>query len=152
MPQYRTHTTCNVFFLPLILGALVYFFHSPWPYLVVFGSSFLYGTYFMNPDMDMAGQIKLFSWKGLFTLPFRVYALFFHHRGISHRFLLGTLTRIIFLAGIIFLFLFLFHKVTFHTDTFVHFITVYKTPLIYLFLGLLTADTCHLLLDLVKSH
>jgi uncharacterized metal-binding protein len=106
----------------------------------------------MNPDMDMANQIKLFSWKGLLTLPFRFYALFFHHRGISHRFLLGTLTRILFILGIAFLFLYLFHKVTFHTDTFLHFITVYKTPLIYLFAGILAADSCHVTLDLITKR
>ena len=47
--------------------------------------------------MDLANKIKFRSWRGILTLPFRGYALFFRHRGISHSFLFGTLTRVLWL-------------------------------------------------------
>lgn len=59
--------------------------------------AFIYATFFAHPDLDLANQIKLFSFTGIFTLPFRIfYAPFIKHRSkISHSLLWGTPSRIL---------------------------------------------------------
>jgi uncharacterized metal-binding protein len=62
-----------------------------------FAGAFIYGSFFLHPDVDLARNIRLFSLKGLLTLPFRPYSYLFAHRGISHMPLIGTLTRVVWL-------------------------------------------------------
>ncbi|MDE3048256.1 MAG: DUF2227 family putative metal-binding protein, partial [Verrucomicrobiota bacterium] len=97
---------------------------------VSFVAAFLYGTFFLHPDLDIAYKIKLFSLKGLLTLPFRPYSYLFRHRGISHMPVVGTLTRVLWLS----LLLWLFCGLT-------------LPPLWFALAGLAVADLFHILLD-----
>ncbi len=102
MPSYRVHATLNLAIgLPLSLGALYY---TAVPYTTQeffsFVGAFLYGTFFLNPDLDLAYKTKLFSLRGFLTLPFRPYSRLFRHRGISHMPVIGTLTRVLWLAAL----------------------------------------------------
>ena len=109
MANYKTHTGFNLFFmLPALVGFGYYFFQPSEKALIVFTATFTYATLFMNPDLDLVHQIKLFSLRGFLTLPFRGYSKIFKHRGISHSFLLGSFTRIIWLSSILFLLSFIF--------------------------------------------
>ena len=74
---------------------MIYYFNSDIPEIIVASLVYIYSTLYFNPDMDIAHKYRLFSIKGLLTLPMRLfYAPFFKHRGISHT-LLGTFTRLI---------------------------------------------------------
>jgi len=100
MSGYKTHSKFNLFIaLPILLGAAFYFLHPPRNLMLTFAIVFSYSTLFMSPDMDLAYQIRLFSLRGLFSIPFRSYAQLFSHRGLSHNVLLGSVTRILWLAG-----------------------------------------------------
>jgi uncharacterized metal-binding protein len=101
MPNYRTHSVTNLFLiLPLAYTGAAYFFKPTQEEAATFIGCFTYATLFMSPDVDLAYQNKLFSLKGVLTLPFRLYALIFSHRGLSHMPIIGTLTRLIYLAAI----------------------------------------------------
>lgn len=136
MPSYKAHVTVNLSIgLPLVLAALKYTVPFEPTQLFAFSAAFLYGTLFLHPDMDLAYKIKLLSWKGLLTLPFRPYSLLFRHRGISHMPVIGTLTRVLWLWG---LFLILFGWVMPNW-----------VPLWFVLGGLASADLCHILLDIL---
>ncbi len=100
MPAYRTHVRFNLF---LALPLLCYGLSNNLSDAAFFGLGFTYSTFFLHPDMDLARQIKLFSIKGLLTLPFRPYSYLFHHRGISHWPIIGTLTRLLWAALLLWL-------------------------------------------------
>lgn len=136
MPNYKAHVAVNVAVgLPLVLAALKYTVSFTPTELFGFSAAFLYGTLFLHPDMDIAYKTKLLSWKGLLTLPFRPYSLLFRHRGISHMPVIGTLTRVLWLWGLLWLFF--------------GWITPDWVPLWFVLGGLATADLCHILLDIL---
>ncbi len=150
MAQYKTHTTFNVFIaFPLLLWGVSHFFKPSNNSLIFFSICFIYATFFMNPDMDLANKIKLFSIKGFLTLPFRGYSLIFKHRGISHWFIIGSITRIIWLSAFLYLILYLLDKPLLHKK---EFISILKTDyFLYGFFAIIIADFCHLILDF-KRH
>src|SRR3989304_2034863 len=110
MALYKKHVKFNIFFLPLILFFIFYIFKSSFLHLTIFSLTFIYSTLFMSPDLDLANQIKFFSIRGFFTLPFRFYSIFFRHRGLSHYPIIGSLTRILWLGGFIYLLFYLLNK------------------------------------------
>lgn len=149
MAQYKTHTTFNVFLaLPLILWGLNHYYKPSLTLYIIFSACFIYATLFMNPDMDIANKIKLFSLKGFLTLPFRGYSLIFRHRGMSHWFIIGSITRILWLSAFFYLILFIINKPIFNKK---EIFSLLKTSyFLYGFLGIVIADFCHLILDFKK--
>jgi len=150
MAQYKTHNIFNIFIaFPLILWGIFYFFKPSYNLLIIFSVCFIYATLFMNPDLDLVNKIKFFSIKGLLTLPFRGYSLIFRHRGVSHWFLLGTITRILWLSAFFYLILYLVDKPLLHKK---EFLSILKTDFFqYGFFAIVTADFCHLILDFKKK-
>ncbi len=138
MPGYRTHVKVNLSFgLPFALAILNYSTLSTPKGMICFTAAFIYGTFFLHPDMDLARNIRLFSWKGLLTLPFRPYSYLFRHRGISHIPVIGTLTRVLWLLGLFALFGWVYP----------HFTSSYTWFGIG---GLATADFFHVVLDRIR--
>lgn len=133
------------------MGALHWQLQPLRVHMVIFVITFIYGTLFMNPDMDLAYQIRLLSFRGLMTLPFRLYAAFFRHRGISHSLLWGTLTRIGWLALFFWGVSILFYKVTFPKETIFAAFIHHPKFWIYGFLGLFLADISHVVLDRMRK-
>ncbi len=100
MSNYKKHTQFNLLIaLPILLIAAHFTLHPSYDLLITFAAVFSYTTLFMSPDMDLAHQIRFFSIRGFFSLPFRSYSKLFSHRGLSHHLLLGSLTRIAWLIG-----------------------------------------------------
>ncbi len=148
MAQYKTHTRFNLILaLPILLGLTFYTLHPTRPFLVTFGIAFTYATLFMNPDLDLAHQIKLFSLRGVLSLPFRLYSRVFRHRGLSHHPLLGSLTRILWLALWALLTFYLINRAFPNHKSLIQFYLSYKPYIFYGFSGIFLADLCHLLLD-----
>jgi uncharacterized metal-binding protein len=149
MANYKTHTRFNLcLFLPLLVTIGHYLLKLSPRELTLFGASFAYGTLWLSPDMDVAYQIKLFSFRGLMTLPFRPYAYIFKHRGLSHIPVIGTLTRVIWLLLIALALLIFVYEIKPTPQDFVSFCLSYKMILSLAFGGILFADLGHLLLDL----
>jgi uncharacterized metal-binding protein len=149
MALYKTHVKFNIFFLPLILLFIFYFFKSNFLNLAIFSIAFIYSTFFMSPDLDLANQIKLFSIRGFFTLPFRFYSIFFKHRGISHNAFLGSLSRILWMGGFIYLIFYLLNKPIFSKKDL--FKALKSSYFLYALFGVILSDFCHLILDYNKK-
>jgi len=148
MSQYKEHSKFNIFIaLPILLVAAFYFLHPHRDLLLTFAATFTYSTLFMSPDMDLAYQIKLFSLRGLFSLPFRSYAQFFSHRGLSHNIIFGSLTRILWLAAWGLLVFFAIYKALPTKSSVLKFYKHNEPFILYALAGICFADWCHLLLD-----
>lgn len=152
MSQYKTHTKFNLLLaLPLLLAGLFYFIHPRREYAITFASTFVYSTLFMNPDMDLAHQIKLRSLRGVLSLPFRLYSRVFKHRGLSHSLVFGSLTRIVWLSAIALLIFYLTNQILPSKTSFVKFFHRYEPFILFGFFGVFIADLCHLLLDMKRK-
>jgi len=144
MPSYRTHVSINLFVgLPLSLAALKYGVLSTPKEIGYFSAAYIYGTFFLHPDLDLTHNIRLFSLKGLLTLPFRPYSRLFSHRGLSHVPLIGTLTRLLWLLGFFWLLFWALGWVVPKLD--------WNQPLVWFAIGgLAAADLLHVLLDQIN--
>jgi len=148
MPNYKTHNTANLFFfLPLYFFLLAVFFDVSGKQLFTFGSSFIYASLFLSPDVDLTHKVRLFSLRGVLTIPYRAYGLFFKHRGLSHHFLLGTASRIFWLAG----FFYLVFRI-FALKQPILFTKKDLNLIVFVTLGIFFADLSHLALDRVKQR
>lgn len=106
MPSGKTHIRIDVFFLTLLIGATVFFWDDLSRRLgndrliercAAFTVSYLFGTFLLSPDLDLKENASSKNW-GLFRLFWRPYSALFRHRGLSHTPVVGTLTRILYLA------------------------------------------------------
>ncbi len=149
MSNYKGHCSFNICVaLPVLVAAQFYFLH-PQPFLLyTFMGAFVYTTFFMSPDLDLVHNIKLRSLRGFFSIPFRAYSQLFKHRGISHSFFWGSLTRIAWLGGLGLLVFFLVYQTLPSEAYFKFYWKAYKPILLYGFAGICLADWSHLLLDL----
>lgn len=149
MAQYKTHTKFNLFFaMPCFSLIIFFFFTSDIRFLRIFVVAFAYATFFMNPDLDLAHQIKFLSIRGILTSPFRLYSKIFSHRGLSHSIVFGTLTRLSFLAVTALFCIWIYTQATPSLDSIWAFIYKYQTSLAYAFSGFFLADISHLALDI----
>ena len=150
--MYREHARFNLFIaLPILLGGMYYFLHPHLNFIITFASAFIYSTLFMNPDLDLANQIRLFSIRGILSLPFRSYSKFFCHRGLSHNLLLGSLTRIAWLLGWAILFFLIVYKTLPTKLSILKLYKHYQPFILYGLAGVCLADWGHLLLDMKES-
>lgn len=148
MARYKTHVTFNLL-LGYPLGAFVFYhyYSSSHPLFALFSSSFLLSTLFLNPDLDIANSIKLFSTRGLLTLPFRPYSYVFSHRGISHFPIIGTITRLGYIAliGLLIYSVFLGEIPSLESLGLLY--SQYRAVLFIAVIGFMYADLCHIILD-----
>lgn len=148
MPSYKKHVNFNCFLaLPASMAAIYFVWTPPTPLLIAFASAFCYSSCFMSPDLDLIHQIKVFSLRGLLTLPFRFYSKIFKHRGLSHSFLFGTATRVLWLGGISLLLFYLLYQTIPTERQFLSYFYEYKFFVLYGLAGVVLADWCHLALD-----
>ncbi len=148
MPNYRTHSVTNLLLvLPLAYSAAAYFFKPSQEEAATFIGCFTYATLFMSPDVDLAYQNKLFSLKGVLTLPFRLYGRIFSHRGLSHMPIIGTLTRLIYLGVISIIGYALLNRVPPSFSMILDFIKNHDLLIFWGICGAFIADLAHEALD-----
>lgn len=142
MPSYQKHVAINLIFgLPLTLALLKTSTHMNSEEALAFCGAFFYSTLLLHPDLDLTRKIRLFSLKGLLTLPFRPYSYLFRHRGISHMPVIGTLTRI----------LWLFLLFTLGSSFLDSSYSLQWHPLFwFIFLGVVFSDFWHIVLDKIR--
>ena len=69
--------------------------------LTVFSFSFLIGSFLVTPDLDLANQhVSAKSHWGSFGFLWFIYGKIFRHRGLSHSWFIGPLSRIIYMIVI----------------------------------------------------
>ena len=72
------------------------------PQVVAFFMGFLGGTFLVTPDLDLAEQHVLpkRNW-GILGFVWVPYGYLFAHRGVSHTYVFGPLTRLIYMLGLV---------------------------------------------------
>lgn len=151
MSNYRTHVNFNMFFaFPIAIAGVYYMYEPSIDLITTFSVAFCYGTYFMNPDLDLIHLVKPFSLRGILTLPFRFYSKIFKHRGLSHSIMFGTATRLLWIFAVAFLVFYLIYRVVPSEQTFLFYLSSYKLYLLYGLAGVVFADLCHIILDWQK--
>ena len=133
----------------LILG---YFTKLKWE---LFG--FLFGTYYLTPDLDIDGSEPDRNW-GIFENFWNLYSRLFSHRGWSHNLLIGTLTRLLTLTLIILwcyilFILFVYETIDIykHLIIFIEFINNNLDKIFKVSIGIFLSDMVHIVSDLLYS-
>jgi uncharacterized metal-binding protein len=99
MPDGRTHERTNLFLGASAFSLLAWQKALPPELLFAGAAGFMVGTFLVTPDMDQAGKggsRALRRW-GPLALLWLPYGLAFKHRGLSHLWPLGALTRVLYL-------------------------------------------------------
>ncbi len=103
MPSGRVHFKIEAGLLfPLGIGGIL-LKRGGWlsgKELVVFSLCYIFSSLFLSPDLDLWGSRATRRW-GIGRVLWYPYSKLFRHRSISHNLLLGPLTRILYLGGLI---------------------------------------------------
>ena len=104
MPSGRVHNAINTLTLVAIAGGYGYAVQQdlvpimPPTNLAAFSVAFLAGTFLLSPDLDLAennvSSKSNWGWLGFLWVP---YGWMFSHRGMSHTWIVGPLTRVLYL-------------------------------------------------------
>ncbi|RIH88584.1 hypothetical protein Mlute_00545 [Meiothermus luteus] len=102
MPSGRVHEAINLSVLGLAAAAYWAYREElalPEPVAVAFVGSYLVGTFLITPDLDLAERRVRskgrWGWLGWLWVP---YGWMFSHRGLSHTWIVGPLTRLLYLG------------------------------------------------------
>lgn len=103
MPSGRVHEAINLAVLGG--GALAYLAYGGRPEdprALAFALAYLAGTFLLSPDLDLSerGVRPQRRW-GVLGVLWRPYGWLFRHRGLSHTWVLGPLTRLGYLAALL---------------------------------------------------
>jgi len=105
MPSGRVHLrveTAALLALAVIAALLVSWGRVRWLEAVAFLGAYAFSAYLLSPDLDLAASDATRRW-GIARILWRPYAKWFRHRRVSHRPLLGPLSRIVYLGGLLLL-------------------------------------------------
>lgn len=97
MPAGKTHLRIELITLPLWAALFYLFVDASWLSIVLFGGAYLFSSLLLSPDLDLRHNAARRRW-GLLGFVWLPYTKIFKHRGVSHSLLLGTLTRLGYLA------------------------------------------------------
>ena len=108
MASGRTHEITNLTTLVALTTGYAFAFSRghqlPQELLLAFAVWFLIGTYLITPDLDLAeGRVNAKTNWGILGLLWIPYGKVFSHRGWSHTWLVGPMTRLVYLAGVFYL-------------------------------------------------
>ena len=114
-------------------------------WLFTFG--YVFSMTFLSPDMDLSQSVSYRNW-GVFRLFWWPYAKIFSHRGISHSFFFGTLTRVLYLGVVFSPFgVFLCHFYPKVCEALGKWFVESPERILALYLGLFVPNALHVLLD-----
>jgi len=105
MPSGRAHEAINL--TALGLGGIAYLAYGGVPEdprALAFALGYLGGTFLLSPDLDLAERgVRAQGRWGFLGFLWRPYGWLFRHRGLSHTWVLGPLTRLGYLLALLFL-------------------------------------------------
>lgn len=108
MPSGQTHEAINLTFFAGLAAGYAYaksqgltqeleLFLSPQT-LTLFSSSYLIGSFLVTPDLDLAeNNVRAKRHWGLLGWLWIPYGTMFNHRGLSHTWVIGPLTRLVYM-------------------------------------------------------
>ncbi|MFN3598649.1 MAG: DUF2227 family putative metal-binding protein [Aquificaceae bacterium] len=153
----RTHDFVNLTLLPLCL------YYTPKEFYIPFTLGYLFGTFFLSPDLDLPQSKPSKRWKKL-RFVWKPYQKLSKHRGLSHFPIFGTALR---LSYLLFVFLFAYfvllgissrympslEALLFSLDPFSFLSQIAsKEETFYFALGVVISEVFHLLLDLLSTY
>lgn len=103
MPSGRAHLRIEMIILVALIAVGCYLSQAglvSGAYVGVFLGAYLFSSLFLSPDLDLKGSDSFRRW-GIARVLWVPYARLFRHRALSHRIILGPLTRITYLGGIV---------------------------------------------------
>jgi uncharacterized metal-binding protein len=104
VPSGKVHNLINSLSFIGIVGSYGYAHAAGWvrlepTALLTFSGAFLAGTFMLSPDLDLAEQNvdskRNWGFLGFLWIP---YGMMFSHRGLSHTWIVGPLTRVLYLG------------------------------------------------------
>jgi len=156
MALAKTHDLVNLTALPLFLYFIPKEFYLP------FSAGYVFGTFFLSPDIDLPGSRPSRRWSILRCI-WTPYQILSRHRGLSHLPLIGSLLRLIYLiCALLFLYFTLLGAVTaldrslgyllssFNPFELLHSFFMSGVSL-YLVAGIVAADVVHVIFDVLWS-
>ncbi|HDL85159.1 MAG TPA: hydrolase [Candidatus Acetothermia bacterium] len=103
MPSGKVHLRIEMIILVALIAVGCYLSQVrlvSGAYAGVFLGAYLFSSLFLSPDLDLKRSDPFRRW-GLARVLWVPYARLFHHRALSHHIILGPLTRIAYLGGIV---------------------------------------------------
>ncbi len=163
MPSGKTHDIANViiilFGVTLIISYNVLSQHMDEDIfqncLILFVCAYAFSTFFLSPDLDLKRNRSKLNW-GFLRWIWRPYSKVFKHRGISHSFIWGIPTRLIYIYAVYFISLVIYFflvDIDFHELPFL-FVETEEIRWQYiaaLLLGIYIPSFSHTLLDLAVT-
>ena len=159
MASGRWHDRFNIFLL-LMLNTVFITNQIHYLYIIIFSSFWLFSTLMFSPDADLMPKKRA----GLLRIFLYPYSMISKHRGMSHRFLLGTITRVLYCLLMIMFVIFILNRmgeISYSADSFSreilylieNFSLEDKKSLIIIWgiLGFWGADIGHIFLDKISS-
>ncbi|WP_041433879.1 metal-binding protein [Thermus sp. CCB_US3_UF1] len=103
MPSGRVHEAINLTVLGGGAAAYLAQGGSPEaPEALAFALAYLAGTFLLSPDLDLADKgVRAQRRWGVLGVLWKPYGWLFRHRGLSHTWVLGPLTRLGYLLGLL---------------------------------------------------
>ena len=152
----RTHDLVNLVALP------GFFYFLPKELYVPFGIGYLVGTFLLSPDIDLPNSRPTRRWSFLRCL-WAPYQSVSKHRGISHLPVVGSLTRLAYLVGVVLFLYFVLLGIVSTLDRGFALLLANFNPFeflndlfrseesLYFVAGVICADVVHTMLDGVSS-
>lgn len=99
MPSGKTHVAIELFAWPGFVAGFHSLFQPAWEETAIFALAYLVSSLLLSPDLDLRHNSARRRWGplGFLWVP---YFTIFKHRGMSHSFLLGSLTRLVYLGAV----------------------------------------------------
>lgn len=102
MPSGRVHEAINLSVLGVASAGYIAYKTSlgiAEPVALAFSASYLVGTFLVTPDLDLAeNRVRAKGRWGVLGLFWVPYGLMFSHRGLSHTWLAGPITRVAYMG------------------------------------------------------
>lgn len=152
----RTHDFVNLIALPVCL------YYVPKEFYIPFTIGYLFGTFFLSPDLDLPSSKPSKRWKKLKFI-WRPYQLLSKHRGLSHVPLIGSFLRFSYLIILFIFFYFVLlgisskylpevENILLNFDPFEMFSNLAQREEVFYFaLGVIASEIFHVFIDLFVS-
>ena len=149
MPSGRTHTRFNLLSLPVVICLLISYGMTSWDFLLWFAGGFVFGTYFLTPDLDTVSSAYR-NW-GPLRIIWRPYRAVMPHRSfLTHTIVLGDLIRLLYLFVMFLPFLYILN-VQILDGALPGLVRAHKPVLGAAVLGIFTTSALHIILDTLNT-
>ncbi len=149
-----THDKLNLITGAVLTGIMVGTSFQ-WQRTVPFAFGWLLATFVLTPDLDIGPKNR----KSVVSILLYPYSVLFKHRGISHSFILGTITRIIYVYVIFIIIsaLLAYFSIIKDETNYLSLILAYDYQkehyliFTWIVIGMSLADACHIVIDYITG-